>query len=193
VGLAVLPADQLSSWSSRLKRRLRPRLAAHEESMRIGENARSTVQGERMTATLLDVLIVDDSTVIRKVLQRVLRQMDLPLGEIYEAGDGREAVDILKKHRVGLVLSDMNMPHMDGLQLLARIKDMAHMKEVPIVMITTESRQGKVMEALQLGATGYVRKPFTAEQIKDKLTVVLNSAITCREPPSTIGSTDLPS
>jgi two-component system chemotaxis response regulator CheY len=147
-----------------------------------------------MTATtLLDVLIVDDSIVIRKILQRVLRQMDLPLGEIHEAGDGTEAVGILKSHHVGLVLSDMNMPHMDGLQLLARIKEMAHMKEVPIVIITTEGRQGKVMEAIQLGATGYVRKPFTAEQIKEKVTVVLNSGPTCPGHPSTIGSTDLPS
>ena len=112
-----------------------------------------------MTATtLLNVLIVDDSAAIRKILHRVLRQMDLRLGEIHEAGDGREAVDILKNHRIGLVLSD---------------KEMAHMKEVPIVIITTEGRQGKVMEAVQLGATGYVRKPFTAEQIKEKLIAVL--------------------
>ena len=147
-----------------------------------------------MTATTtLDVLIADDSAVIRKILQRVLRQMDLPLGEIHEAGDGKEAVDILKGHQVGLVLSDMNMPHMDGLQLLARIKEMAHMKEVPIVIITTEGRQGKVMEAIQLGATGYVRKPFTADQIKETVMVVLSTGLTGREHPSTIGSTDLPS
>jgi two-component system, chemotaxis family, chemotaxis protein CheY len=146
-----------------------------------------------MTATTtLDVLIVDDSAVIRKILQRVLRQMDLPLGEIHQAGDGRDAVAILKNHRVGLVLSDMNMPHMDGLQLLARIREMAHMKELPIVMITTEGGQGKVMEAFQLGATGYVRKPFTAEQIKEKLAAVLNSGITCPERPSMIASTNLP-
>jgi two-component system chemotaxis response regulator CheY len=147
-----------------------------------------------MTATTtLDVLIVDDSTAIRKILHRVLRQMDLPLGAIYEAGDGREAVDILKSHQIGLVLSDMNMPHMDGLQLLIHIKEMAHMKEVPIIMITTEGRQGKVMEAVRLGATGYVRKPFTADQIKEKVIVVLNSGPTCRERPSTIWSTDPPS
>jgi two-component system, chemotaxis family, chemotaxis protein CheY len=147
-----------------------------------------------MTATtLLDVLIVDDSAAMRKILQRLVRQMDLPLGKIHEAGDGREAVDILKSHQVGLVLSDINMPRMDGLQLLARIKEMAHMKEVPIVMITTEGGQGKVMEAFQLGATGYVRKPFTAEQIKEKLAVVLTCEITCRERPSMIGSTDPPS
>ncbi len=123
-----------------------------------------------MTATaLLDVLIVDDSAAIRKILQRVLRQTDLPLGEIHEAGDGTEAVEILKNRTFGLILSDINMPQMDGLQLLARIKEMEHMKNVPVIMITTEGGQGKVMEAVQLGATGYVRKPFTADQIKEKL------------------------
>ena len=127
-----------------------------------------------MTATgLLDVLIVDDSAAIRKILQRVLRQTDLPLGDIKEAGDGTEAVDILKDRTFGLILSDINMPQMDGLQLLARIKEMPHLKNVPVIMITTEGGQGKVLEAVQLGARGYVRKPFTADQIKEKLTGIL--------------------
>lgn len=127
-----------------------------------------------MTATApLDVLIVDDSAAIRKILQRVLRQTDLPLGEIKEAGDGTEAVEILKDRTFGLILSDINMPQMDGLQLLARIKEMEHLKNVPVIMITTEGGQGKVMEAVQLGATGYVRKPFTAEQIKEKLVGII--------------------
>jgi two-component system chemotaxis response regulator CheY len=127
-----------------------------------------------MTATTpLDVLIVDDSAAIRKILQRVLRQTDLNLGEISEAGDGTEAVEILKNRRFGLILSDINMPQMDGLQLLARIKEMDHLKDVPVIMITTEGGQGKVMEAVQLGATGYVRKPFTADQIKEKLAGII--------------------
>lgn len=127
-----------------------------------------------MTATaLMDVLIVDDSAAIRKILQRVLRQTDLPLGDIREAGDGAEAVEILKDRAFGLILSDINMPNMDGLQLLARIKEMPHLKNVPVIMITTEGGQGKVMEAVQLGATGYVRKPFTADQIKEKLTGIM--------------------
>jgi len=121
----------------------------------------------------LDVLIVDDSAAIRKILQRVLRQTDLNIGEISEAGDGVEAVDILKNRAFGLILSDINMPQMDGLQLLARIKEMPHLKTVPVIMITTEGGQGKVMEAVQLGATGYVRKPFTTDQIKEKLSGVL--------------------
>ena len=119
---------------------------------------------------MLDVLIVDDSAAIRKILQRVLRQTDLPIGTVYEAGDGQEAIDKLKEQPVGLILSDINMPKMDGLQFLASIRDMESVKKVPIIMITTEGGQGKVMEAVQLGAAGYVRKPFTAEQIKEKLT-----------------------
>jgi two-component system chemotaxis response regulator CheY len=122
----------------------------------------------------LDILIVDDSAAIRKILQRVLKQTDLPIGEIYEAGDGIEALAAMQKFKVGLVLSDINMPNMDGLQLLSRIHEVESMKGVPIVMITTEGGQGKVMEAVQLGAAGYVRKPFTADQIKEKLASLLH-------------------
>jgi len=121
----------------------------------------------------LDILIVDDSAAIRKILQRVLRQTELPIGEVYEAGDGVEALAALEKNKVGLVLSDINMPNMDGLQLLSRLKALDSMKGVPIVMITTEGGQGKVMEAVEQGASGYVRKPFTAEQIKDKLATLI--------------------
>ena len=121
----------------------------------------------------LNVLIVDDSAAIRKILQRVLRQTEVPLGEILEAGDGVEALSLLKTQQVGLVLSDVNMPNMDGLQLLAEIRGTESLKAVPVLMITTEGSQNKVMEALNLGASGYVRKPFTAEQIKEKLVGVV--------------------
>jgi two-component system, chemotaxis family, chemotaxis protein CheY len=117
----------------------------------------------------LDVLIVDDSAAIRKILSRVLSQADLPLGNIHEANDGVEALDKLKTGTVGLVLSDINMPNMDGIELLSNIKANARTKDVPVIMVTTEGSQEKVMQALKLGAAGYVRKPFTAEQIKDKL------------------------
>ena len=117
----------------------------------------------------MDVLIVDDSAAIRKILQRVLRQADVPIGEVYEAGDGFEALAMLKKQPVGLILSDINMPNMDGLQFLSEVRSMDEWKSVPIVMITTEGSHAKVMEAVQLGASGYVRKPFTPDQIKEKL------------------------
>lgn len=118
----------------------------------------------------IDVLIVDDSAAIRKILQRVLLQADVPLGKVVEAGDGAEALSILKSEKVSLILSDINMPNMDGLQLLSAIKADDELKSVPVIMVTTEGGSAKVMEAVNLGAAGYVRKPFTAEQIKEKLT-----------------------
>ena len=120
----------------------------------------------------LDVLIVDDSAAIRKILQRVLAQTDVPINRILEAGDGKEALDLLKTEKVNLVLSDINMPNMDGLQFLTEVRANEGLKDLPVLMITTEGSQAKVMEAAQLGATGYVRKPFTAEQIKEKLAAI---------------------
>jgi two-component system chemotaxis response regulator CheY len=117
----------------------------------------------------LDVLIVDDSAAIRKILQRVLRQAEMSIGEVFEAGDGVEALASLKAHKVGLVLSDINMPNMDGLQLLSQVRATPEWKTLPVLMITTEGSQNKVLEAVNLGASGYVRKPFTADQIKEKL------------------------
>ncbi len=121
----------------------------------------------------LDILIVDDSAAIRKILQRVLGQAEIPVGAVYEAGDGVAALEILNTRKVGLVLSDINMPNMDGLELLSRIKMHEAWRRLPVIMITTEGAAAKVQEAVALGATGYVRKPFTAEQIKEKLTGLL--------------------
>lgn len=121
----------------------------------------------------LDILIVDDSAAIRKILQRVLRQADIPLGSVYEAGDGAAALEILRRQKVGLVLTDINMPNMDGLEMLSHIKANQEWLDVPVIMITTEGGVAKVREAVALGASGYVRKPFTAEQIKEKLAALV--------------------
>jgi two-component system chemotaxis response regulator CheY len=74
---------------------------------------------------------------------------------------------------VQLIFSDINMPNMDGLQFLSEIKKNPDWKNVPVVMVTTEGSQAKVLEAVELGANGYVRKPFTAEQIKEKLAGII--------------------
>ena len=124
-----------------------------------------------------DILVVDDSAAIRKILQRVLRQTGMSIRSIHEAGDGQEALELLKSNRVDLVLTDINMPKMDGLQLLASLKGSPQWRGVPVVMITTEGGEAKVSEAVRLGAVGYVRKPFTADQIKEKLTGILEPAL----------------
>jgi len=119
------------------------------------------------------VLVVDDSAAIRKILQRILRQTGMAIGAIHEAGDGQEALTLLGTRRVDLVLTEINMPKMDGLQLLAVLKASAQWRDIPVVMITTEGGEIKVAEAVRLGAAGYVRKPFTADQIKQKLVGIL--------------------
>jgi two-component system chemotaxis response regulator CheY len=96
---------------------------------------------------------------------------------IHEAGDGQEALAVMALHRIDLVLSDINMPKIDGLQLLASLKASPKWQKVPVVMITTEGGETKVAEAVRLGAAGYVRKPFTADQIKEKLVRILEPAV----------------
>jgi len=124
----------------------------------------------------LNVLIVDDSAAIRKILVRVLAQTDLPIKQVLEASDGSEALKIVESHDVSLILSDINMPNVDGLELLTQLRASAKWKDLSVIMITTEGSQAKVMEAVQLGAKGYVRKPFTAEQIKEKVLLCLKPA-----------------
>jgi two-component system chemotaxis response regulator CheY len=117
----------------------------------------------------LDVLIIDDSAAIRKILQRVLMQANIGVGKIHEANDGQEGLARMASESVSLVLSDINMPNMDGLEFLKAVKANPDWKSVPVLMVTTEGGQDKVIQALQLGASGYVKKPFTPEQIKEKL------------------------
>jgi two-component system chemotaxis response regulator CheY len=117
----------------------------------------------------LNILIVDDSVAIRMILQRALRSTNLPVGRVFEAGDGCAALEILKTEEVNVILSDINMPNMDGLQLLARLQANDLVKQIPVVMISTESSQTKVMEALRLGAKGFIRKPFVPDDIGAKL------------------------
>jgi len=117
----------------------------------------------------LNVLIVDDSVAIRMILNRALRRTELPLDKVFEAGDGCAALEILKNEQVSVILSDINMPNMDGLQLLATLKESEQWTSLPVVMISTESSQTKVMEALRLGAKGFIRKPFAPDEIHDKL------------------------
>jgi two-component system chemotaxis response regulator CheY len=117
----------------------------------------------------VDVMIVDDSSAIRKILRRMLGQAGITLGTVVEAGDGVDALEKLKQQPIHLILSEINMPNMDGIRLLTALKSKAEYKHIPVIMITTEGGEAKVMEAVQLGASGYVRKPFTSEQIQEKL------------------------
>ncbi len=118
-------------------------------------------------------LIVDDSSVMRKIVERSLRQAGLGLSQVLEAGNGAEALAAVQKNRVDLILCDINMPVMDGLEFVKRLSTMENAREVPVVMITTEGSEGHVLQALSAGARGYIRKPFTPDQVKEQVLPVL--------------------
>jgi two-component system chemotaxis response regulator CheY len=121
-------------------------------------------------------LIVDDSSVMRKIVERALRQAGLDDSlVVYEAASGSEALDVLKKSKVDIILSDINMPVMDGLEFLRQLKAQNLAPGVPIIMITTESSEEHVKQAIQAGAVGYIRKPFTAEQVKERVLPLLSA------------------
>jgi len=117
----------------------------------------------------LRVLIVDDSSVMRKIVERSLRQAGLEPMVVFEAGNGVDGLEMLRKHEVQLILSDINMPSMDGLEFLRQIRAQNLAVSVPVVMITTESSEQQVKEAILCGARGYIRKPFTADQVKERV------------------------
>jgi two-component system chemotaxis response regulator CheY len=121
-------------------------------------------------------LIVDDSSVMRKIVERALRQAGLESLVVFEAGNGNEGLDVLKARAVDLILSDINMPAMDGLEFLRQIRLQKLAQDVPVVMITTESSQEHVRQAIEAGAQGYIRKPFTAEQVKERVLPLLRVA-----------------
>jgi two-component system chemotaxis response regulator CheY len=112
-------------------------------------------------------LIIDDSSVMRKIVERSLRQAGLDISEVMEAGNGLEALAAIELKKPDLILSDINMPAMNGLEFVKKLQDVPGMKDVPVVMITTEASESHVVEALSYGAKGYIRKPFTPEQVKE--------------------------
>jgi two-component system, chemotaxis family, chemotaxis protein CheY len=120
-------------------------------------------------------LIVDDSSVMRKIVERCLRQAGMDLGQVHEASNGAEALALVTENTFDLILSDINMPVMDGLEFIKHLKEVESAKNIPIVMITTEGGEKSVLEALSLGAKGYIRKPFTSDQVKEHVIPVLRS------------------
>jgi two-component system, chemotaxis family, chemotaxis protein CheY len=118
-----------------------------------------------------NVLIVDDSSTMRKIISRSLRQAGLQVDDIYEAGDGVEGLSAMEGKSIQLILSDINMPNMDGLEFIKSVR--AKGIDVPIVMITTEGGEDILKEAMSNGASDSIKKPFTPDQLNEKLGALL--------------------
>ncbi|HWB32212.1 MAG TPA: response regulator [Acidobacteriaceae bacterium] len=116
-----------------------------------------------MNSTLL---VVDDSTMMRKVILRLVAQAGLTFATTLEAADGLQAIELLRVNRPSLILCDINMPNLNGIELLREIQQQNLAPGVPIVMVTTENGESQVRQAIACGARGYLKKPFTADQIR---------------------------
>lgn len=121
----------------------------------------------------ITALIVDDSSVMRKIVERCLRQAGVEFTSVLEAGNGKDALKLLEQKPVDLILSDINMPVMDGLQFVQEMQLLPNAKSIPVVMITTEGSESHVLKALSFGARGYIRKPFTPEEVKEHVLPIL--------------------
>lgn len=120
-----------------------------------------------------NVLIVDDSSSMRAVVKKIIRVSGFNVGECWEATDGKEALKVLMNEWVDLVLTDINMPNMNGLELIAEMKRNESLRSIPVVMVTTEGSEKRMQESIKLGASGYIKKPFLPEDIKRTLSDVM--------------------
>jgi two-component system chemotaxis response regulator CheY len=119
------------------------------------------------------ILVVDDSAMMRKIVLRTLKMAEVEFDQTLEAGDGVEALALLRANTVNLIMCDINMPNMSGLELLLQIKEEKLAPGVPIVMVTTEGSEPQVRQAILAGARGYIRKPFTLDHIKNNVKPLL--------------------
>ncbi len=120
------------------------------------------------------VLIVDDSPVMRSFIRRVLKLSGFEVGECMEAGNGEEALAQLSAHRVDVILTDINMPRMNGEELLRRLCARRNvLKTIPAVVISTDATNERIVRMIELGAQGYMSKPFTPETLREELERVL--------------------
>lgn len=121
----------------------------------------------------LNIMIVDDSPVMRAFIRKVVGLTGLDVGEYCEAGDGEDALKSLGKHWVDLVLTDINMPNMNGEEFVRRMESDDLLRSIPVIVVSTDSSHSRVQQMLALGAKGYICKPFLPEALRDEVEKVL--------------------
>ena len=119
----------------------------------------------------LKFLVVDDFSTMRRILRGLLKEMGC--NNVEEAEDGAVALQMLKSNRYDFIVSDINMPNMNGFDLLKAVKAEDSLKHIPVLMVTAEARKEDILLAAQSGAAGYVVKPFTKATLEEKVTKIM--------------------
>ena len=120
-----------------------------------------------------NVLIVDDSNTMRAVIKKVISISGFKMDQCIEAGNGKKALDVLTDNWVDVIISDINMPEMNGFELLKKLKEDDLLKNIPVILISTESSEKRMQDAFDMGAKGFIKKPFTPEAVKKILYEVI--------------------
>ena len=115
----------------------------------------------------MKILVVDDFSTMRRIIKNLLR--DLGFTNVSEADDGSSALPMLQNGRFELLITDWNMPGMQGLDLLKAVRTDERLRDLPVLMVTAESKRDQIVAAAQAGVNGYIVKPFTAQTLKEKL------------------------
>ncbi len=120
-----------------------------------------------------NVLLVDDSRSMRMVIKKTLQISGFRIGELFEASNGQEALEMLEGKWIDLILSDVHMPVMDGFGFMRSLREKDICRDTPVIFVTTEANEERLAELISLGASGYLRKPFRPEEINSLLSKIM--------------------
>ena len=137
-----------------------------------------------------NVLIVDDSSATRSAIKKVIKMSGFDVGEYFEADNGRDALSVLEKNWADVILSDINMPIMDGISFFKEVLKDAIMSSIPVIFVTTEGRGEGIKKTRKMGARGYITKPFKPEEIRKVLVEVLGEPHEDRKDASDLEGSD---
>lgn len=119
----------------------------------------------------INILIVDDSNVMRSIILKTMRMSGIQIGEIYQAANGQEGLEMLKENWIDIVIADINMPIMNGEEMIDRMQDDLYTRDIPVVVVSTEGSQKRIGRLKEKGVT-FIPKPFTPEVVRDTIKTV---------------------
>ena len=126
-----------------------------------------------------NILIVDDSKTIRSVIKKTLDIAGVPVGDLYEAENGKEALDVMNSNWIDLIFADINMPVMTGIEMIKKMSEDNTLDKTPVIIVSTEGSKTRIDELLELGVKAYLRKPINPEELRNIVKEVMGNHNEC--------------
>ena len=126
-----------------------------------------------------NILIVDDSKTIRSVIKKTLDIADVPVGDLYEAENGKEALDVMNSNWIDLIFADINMPVMNGIEMVKKMSEDNTLEKTPVIIVSTEGSKTRIDDLLELGVRAYLRKPIKPEELRNIVKKVMGDFNEC--------------